>query len=1456
MPITIYDTQSTPRLTIEPGEGSLQRRYLMEEDYVELRFSTGEPVPFKLGDWCEVEGKRYELADPYYPAFNTSTGGFDYTLRLDAYYCKWKNKLLFYDRQHALEASWQMTGFPGQFLSIVCSNLAALGYTCGGEGFTYETDGSVPEEARLCSFSGTNIWDALSVIAEAFGCEWWVDGSVIRLGHCEREYEVDGLPLIADFYTEKEVDGQRTAGNILNMAESKSQEGYATRIIPFGSTDNLPNTYGKQLIFTDTSQSASSEMAIDKPLDASCFAASTLDRGAEIALSSLPVTDMPGEKGNDTLPVHSMSFSLPAPSPDGGQDAHFYQTELSLTLSASSLPVFMDAAFIVEYEDASGKTLLASAPLVPSGQGWSSEIDTVSRVRLTPGGNFLISLQWSANTDDGEEEEGTAQPSASVSGVLHAQGTYRKKVSSMDMAYPLHFYPTISSKPLGGLEEVVSDRDKRVTYTLGYSTDETRLGYHFMQGVNGKPLPPGIYRLEAAEDGCALNLSFFQADGSVSLPRDLSVSIELHGTASQGAGKAAVHRSYVLARIESGSILQSVPDGEATVNIPACSAVVPEDEVSIGSGMLEDCYLMFRISIQQYDGMDTGISRSGSFRFYSTTGERKVEVSFLSGAVRATGSTEWADAAGKTATAVFQDAGQSADGRYGTITVSGYEVSPGSTFEITSGLLGNKVPLSYFTEEDYADGLVVDGVVQRRLHLPRERTEAVLAYEEEAGISHPEITQGYFDVRPNLPTDEIVEAIVTFDKVKPTASGTLTYVSGPDVESSTEGNVTTYSYYYRVKDANLTGFSNDYLLSGQSFTLHFNSGKLAGREFEATYHEGTSEFELMPADEGGISVPNDILFPSVGDKYAISAGLDASAFHMGSTSLVPAAELELYKAVVEYAGKLSVSPSVFDCEMWKQSDHSERIYEVGQKVRLTSPLFLDCADHSRMSRIIGYEKAIDKSSCTYFVGKSLEYSRIGALESRVEELVYDGQRYALTSSSGGTGGQKTYIIKTGDSRSASDENVYSALRSREEFLSKKQDDRTSGKVTFGGGFESESDGSIHGNMTVGGSSDLKGDAVLHSSLDVKGDTLLEGEATAKGTLAAEGGVRIGESYVPGLLGRGGYIDRNGNAVLRSLELWESLTVPELRYNRVTAYAGIRWDTVGAGTVESVSVGGDGLSGSCTLKLEEGEIGLVSENDLCMGIWHDTSGNAASSSDDRRGNFAFAGFKTVCFQVTSVPGTDGQGRGNADRHYFTYTLRPGTSAHPSSGMGFAARGNTTDPSRQAFAYTTTEYSVLMAGVNQWEFTDAMYVGVTGKLEGFTINGRELHGYGQYFGNAYVYGRIDQFEKMADSMRLSDTLGGFMREGETDTLLCSVHDGYGRNVTASYGGWQITRTTTDAASDAAWNAAATAPEVVDTGSGPAARYDIAFADLGAGSHATFTFAATDAQGNLLSVSTAFG
>ena len=303
-------------------------------------------------------------------------------------------------------------------------------------------------------------------------------------------------------------------------------------------------------------------------------------------------------------------------------------------------------------------------------------------------------------------------------------------------------------------------------------------------------------------------------------------------------------------------------------------------------------------------------------------------------------------------------------------------------------------------------------------------------------------------------------------------------------------------------------------------------------------------------------------------------------------------------------------------------------------------------------------------------------------------------------------------------------------------------------------------------------------------------------------------------------------------------------MPELRYNKVSVYIGIRWDTFGGGIIETITPDSAGAAtGSGTLKLDDGEIGAIAVGDLCMGIWHDTSGNANENSDDNIGNFTFAGFKTVYFQITGVSGAHNQN--------FTYVLRStlegGNGFHPFVGMHFAGRGNISNTERQAFRYTTTEYSLSLTGVNTWEFQPSNYYEIHGHLEGFSMPAidsaghqytKVFHGYGQVFGNAYVFGQIDQFERIAYRCFIEQSLGGQIAPNETEDVAVTILNGYGEDVTAQFTQYSVTRNSGDAASDAVWNAQHT-----NVGN----PFQISFSDLGIdGIHrlvSTFTVTATD-------------
>lgn len=237
--IDIKDISGKIRCSIEINSGSKGKFTLMKEDYVILPFSVQDPIYFKLGDNIDFAGilddslggklsKIYELVDLYKPTFNASTGGYDYELHLDAYYWKWKNKKFKYTPEHGgREASWNLTATLDVHLNVFLRNLKSFGYKYRGNDFTYSIDSTVSNTSRLVSYSNTNMIDALTMMAETWGCEWWVTDNVIHFGRCEFG---DAVEL-------------HIGAQILNMSRTDSSGTFATRIYAFGSTKNIPENY-------------------------------------------------------------------------------------------------------------------------------------------------------------------------------------------------------------------------------------------------------------------------------------------------------------------------------------------------------------------------------------------------------------------------------------------------------------------------------------------------------------------------------------------------------------------------------------------------------------------------------------------------------------------------------------------------------------------------------------------------------------------------------------------------------------------------------------------------------------------------------------------------------------------------------------------------------------------------------------------------------------------------------------------------------------------------------------------------------------------------------------------------------------------------------------------------------------------------------------------------------------
>lgn len=585
----------------------------------------------------------------------------------------------------------------------------------------------------------------------------------------------------------------------------------------------------------------------------------------------------------------------------------------------------------------------------------------------------------------------------------------------------------------------------------------------------------------------------------------------------------------------------------------------------------------------------------------------------------------------------------------------------------------------------------------------------------------------YIDVYPDMSEEEAVEDVVVFDEVYPHRVGILSDVKTVDRTLTGEDGEQVGTFKaYQYKDTDLN-FKKEYIIEGQELEITFQSGKLNGLKFGAIFEpEGTSTgsqiWEIKANENYGRLLPDDTLFPDNGDEYILT-GFN---IQLVSDQYTPAAEQELKGKAEKYAEQRKRDDGTYNTTLhskWVYEDRLKRFYEFGQKVNLINKTFFE---NGRESRILGWEFNLDIpwDSPTYIIGESMPYSRISDLEEKLETLTYKGQTYT------GSGGSGVYVIKTNDMTSPSDSNVFSAKRSLTTLLRKDKSDTMPFLLT-----------------------------------------LLQGAVFGK------------DGFAEGLLGFGAKIDENGYGEMRGLKLWESLTVPQLNYNRVDIVIGDKWRSPGAGIIESVTLDTDAEgntlpSGTATLKLEDGEIGAIDVDDINMGIWHfGDSRDATEDSDDGRGNFSFAGFTTAYWRITEV--LDG------NKKTFRYTLRPGYTTHPQPQMTFSCRGNFTNVNRQTSVYETRTYTRMLWKQNTWEIGKQNIALQYGDLTNLNIFGMKMEGYSIYLNSVYFTGTITQVKEDGTPVRIANdrtdwTPGGFADyydrvSYEGGLWLCVAEDG---------------------------------------------------------------------------------
>lgn len=350
-----------------------------------------------------------------------------------------------------------------------------------------------------------------------------------------------------------------------------------------------------------------------------------------------------------------------------------------------------------------------------------------------------------------------------------------------------------------------------------------------------------------------------------------------------------------------------------------------------------------------------------------------------------------------------------------------------------------------------------DGVVEKRLMLPtmEECSDKNKQLLSDNGF---ELKDGYIQVK-GLTEDKYVEGVTTNDDIYPrnlikTAKVTYYEKEVEDDSTQEEGDYIKRTFY-RVnslsivnEDGEKTGdmaFRSSYILSGKTLHVVFQSGSLNGMDFECEFNpDGKSEilrdndgkpilkdgkeqinpesqvFEIIANEDYGRFLPDTSLHPKEGDTFVL---YNWDSTKLGDT-LVSSASNELLEDAIKNLKKSMIDPTTYTCTA--DSDFSFNggkcmFLGVGDRVNLYNKGY-DAT--YRASRIIGYELHLDLpfDSIKYYVGEKPSYSRLNAMESKIEELVYNGQSYV---GSGGKG-SSIYIIKSYDSTNPTDYNVYSA----------------------------------------------------------------------------------------------------------------------------------------------------------------------------------------------------------------------------------------------------------------------------------------------------------------------------------------------------------------------------------------------------------------------------------------------
>ena len=350
---------------------------------------------------------------------------------------------------------------------------------------------------------------------------------------------------------------------------------------------------------------------------------------------------------------------------------------------------------------------------------------------------------------------------------------------------------------------------------------------------------------------------------------------------------------------------------------------------------------------------------------------------------------------------------------------------------------------------------------------------------------------------------------------------------------------------YYFTDGEMNFDPNEYEIGGLVKRVTFQTGQLAGlgndedgeHYFEVNYNSETREFELItiwPYDDD-TQVPGGVLEPKAEDTYILWNVRMPDEYY-------PIAEEEYATAVEKYMDEHCLDKSVYKCSTDYVALKKRGVVPcMGQRVGLESDRFF--ASGYRESRITVVDQKLERpTEADIEISDVLSQTTQSRMADEIENVRSEVKANTV---------ELPDVIRSWDTTLPTDNNLFSARRSEQEFLSRKRNDRTKGRITFEQGvvFGEEENGFVDG----------KGNAELLTAV-VK-ELLSSGDYSGGGL--TDGGWKLGMDE-----------DRLSHLIVDKLTVRQVMNVFELLINKVRSVGGQICVSAANGKIKAVEEQGD------------------------------------------------------------------------------------------------------------------------------------------------------------------------------------------------------------------------------------------------------------------------------------------